>query len=249
MRRKFQIIRFYIFLFSIFLIHVQAGSPEEEIITIKFKTFGLSLNANEIPFYHAGISGSSANVFNQQFSNSYTYTGPRKIIFYKTPNFESSQGPRQQVAAMIATIPVGIEEAVLFVATNQQGSKIPYRAFITDDSMTDDYKRCIHFYNLTSFSLAVHTFGKSVWLNPGKQHLWDLENQARASSLKSSLKIAVNNPENRIIYSNRFQVRPNKRLTFIAHNNGNLTADGFPSVSILHFTKSTIKPAPLQQAR
>ena len=246
MRRKFQIIQLYISLLSIFIIHVQAGSPEEEIITIKFKTFGLSLSTREVALYNAGISGSSVSAFSQQFSYSYTYTGPRKIIFYTSPNFESSQEPPQEVAAMVATIPVGIKEAVIFVATSQQGSKIPYRAFITDDSMTHDYKRSVHFYNLTSFSLAVHTFGKSVWLNPGKQHLWDLENQARASSLKSSLKIAVNTPENRIIYSNRFQVRPNKRLTFIAHNNGNVTAEGFPRVSILHFTKSTIKPAPLQ---
>jgi hypothetical protein len=61
--------------------------------------------------------------------------------------------------------------------------------------------------------------------------------------------IAVNDPEQRMIYSNRFQLGMDQRLVFLAHSDGEPTADGFPRVTVKHFVKSinasTARPASL----
>lgn len=238
----------------------QSATPEEEMITIEFRTFGLALNSMQTSLHHSGIKGKSAGVYTQQFSESYTYTGPREVIFYGSRSLEDdgidmmempldqeSEDPagKKTVAApktpapaltpaMVVTIPEGMKKALLFVVAAPSGSGVLYRGFVVDDSQTRSDSRNVQFYNLTKFSLAVNTFDESVWLAPGKQHRWDVADDKRISSLM----IAVNDPNERVIYSNRFQLRPTKRLVFIAHSNGEFTADGFPQVTVKHFVKS-----------
>lgn len=248
------------------LTSAQSATPEEEIITIEFRTFGLALNSLQTAVHHSGIKGKSAEVFTQQFSDSYTYTGPREVVFYGSRALEDDGIDMMQMSlgqegdgstanepvaapkapapaltpAMVVTIPEGMKKALLFVVASPSGSGALYRGFVVDDSQTRSDSRNVQFYNLTKFSLAVNTFDESVWLAPGKQHRWDVADDKRISSLM----IAVNDPNERVIYSNRFQLRPTKRLIFLAHSNGELTADGFPRVTVKHFVKSINATAP-----
>jgi hypothetical protein len=244
----------------------QSATPEEEIITIKFRTFGLALNSMQTSVHHSGIKGKSAGVYTQQFSDSFTYTGPREIVFYGSRALEDDgidmmQIPLEQegedstahetvaapkapapalTPAMVVTIPEGMKKALIFVVSAPSGSGALYRGFVVDDSQTRSDSRNVQFYNLTPFSLAVNAFDESVWLAPSKQHRWDVADDKRISSLM----IAVNDPEKRVIYSNRFQLRATKRLVFLAHSNGESTADGFPRVTVSHFLKSINATAP-----
>jgi len=244
----------------------QSATPEEEIITIKFRTFGLALNSMQTSVHHSGIKGKSAGVYTQQFSDSYTYTGPREIVFYGSRALEDDgidmmQIPLEQegedstahetvaapkapapalTPAMVVTIPEGMKKALIFVVSAPSGSGALYRGFVVDDSQTRSDSRNVQFYNLTPFSLAVNAFDESVWLAPSKQHRWDVADDKRISSLM----IAVNDPEKRVIYSNRFQLRATKRLVFLAHSTGEPTADGFPRVTVSHFLKSINATAP-----
>ena len=248
------------------LTRAQSATPEEEIITIEFRTFGLALRAMQTSLHNSGIKGKTAGVYTQQFSNSYTYTGPREMVFYGSRALEDdgidmmvmpleqegddltaneTVAPPKAPApvlkpAMAVTIPVGMKKALLFVASAPSGSGVLYQGFVVDDSQTRSDSRNVQFYNLTQFSLAVKTFDESVWIAPGKQHRWDVADEKRISSLM----IAVNDPEKRVIYSNRFQLRATKRLVFLAHNNGEPTADGFPRVTVSHFVKSINATAP-----
>ena len=243
----------------------QSASPEEEIITIEFRTFGLALSSMQTSLHHSGING-TAGVYTQQFSNSYTYTGPREIVFYgsraleddgidmmkmplgqegedSTANETVAPPPTPAPAlkpVMVVTIPVGMKKALLFVGSAPSGSGVLYRGFVADDSHTRSDSRNIQFYNLTKFSLAVNTFDESVWLAPSEQHRWDVAEDKNISSLM----IAVNDPEERVIYSNRFQLRATQRLVFLAHSNGELTADGFPRVTVSHLLRSIKTTAP-----
>jgi hypothetical protein len=248
----------------------QSATPEEEIITIEFRTFGLALNALQTSVRNSGIKGKSADVFIQQFSNSFTYTGPREIVFYGSRALEDDGAgmvvPLEQegddstvnetVAApkapapaltpvMVVTIPEGMKKALIFVASAPSGSGSLYRGFVVDDSQTRSDSRNVQFYNLTPFSLAVKTFDDGGWIAPSEQRRWDVAEDETISSIM----IAVNDPEQRMIYSNRFQLGMDQRLVFLAHSDGEPTADGFPRVTVKHFVKSinasTARPASL----
>lgn len=234
----------------------QAANPEEEIISVDFRTYGLGSLQTSL---HQPEMEATTGVFLQQFSNTYTYTGPRKIVFYGSRTLESDptaiQLPRGLAGdvstnngsvtpsappapvlqpAMDVTIPVGMKKALIFVAPSPAGSKTLYRGVVLDDSLTRLDARNIHFYNLTSFPLAVNTFDESAWIAPRQQRRWDVAEDKRISSIM----IAVNNPVERVIYSNRFQLSATQRLVFLAYSNGELTPDGFPSVVVTHLLQT-----------
>lgn len=223
-----------------------AQSDEEEIIHIKYRTFGWGL------FKYLNISKTNRdiNLHNGQFSKEYTYTGYRRIRFYEgksslidewssptqAQTTDTTDAPQkksdlldpatQQLAEVL--IPKGMKKVLLIFFPSSPGSILPLQVVAIDDSLTEISNSNVHFYNLSSVELAVKTFDQLKIIAPRKQALW----VPTSEDEKSSILIAVTSPQNKVIYSNLFRLRNDQRMVFFARKLNKMQADGTPKMHI-----------------
>jgi hypothetical protein len=109
-----------------------------------------------------------------------------------------------------------------------QGSKLPLRAIALDDSLARTDDRNVHFYNLSPIVLVVKTFDKVKKVAPRQQSRWEL----KADQNKSSIAIAVTDPETKVVYSTRYRMREGQRIVFFARKQPSNNPDGTPKLHV-----------------
>ena len=103
-----------------------------------------------------------------------------------------------------------------------QGSKLPLRAIALDDSLAQTDDRNVHFYNLSPIELVVKTFDKVKKIAPRQQSRREL----KPDENKSSIAIAVTDPETKVVYSTRYRMRDGQRIVFFARKQAGNNPDG-----------------------
>ena len=231
---------------ALFCVYASAASAqsaeEEETIQIKYRTFGWGLQKS----LSTPTSKEVVNLMNSQFSGQQRYSGPRVMRFYKSESAGIDDWEASPTIAEIApdtdnkdsatpppplaevTIPHGIKEVLLIFFPAPQGSKLPLRAIALDDSLARTDDRNVHFYNLSPIVLVVKTFDKVKKVAPRQQSRWEL----KADQNKSSIAIAVTDPETKVVYSTRYRMREGQRIVFFARKQPSNNPDGTPKLHV-----------------
>lgn len=221
------------------------STEEDAYIHIKYRTFGWGLQKT----LNTPTSKGEVNVFDTQFSGQQSYAGPRVIRFYQSntagiddwdpglpePEIasdadtqDSAEAPAPPPPLAEVTIPHGIKKVLLIFIPAPRGSKLPLRVIALDDSLAQTDNRNVHFYNLSSIELIVKTFDKVQKIPPRQQSRWDL----KADENKSSIAIAVTNPEAKVVYSTRYRMRDGQRIVFFARKQPSNNPDGTPKLHV-----------------
>ena len=223
-----------------------AQTPEEEeTIQIKYRTFGWGLQKT----LSTPTSKRAVNVYDTQFAGQQRYSGPRVIRFYSsksagideweadiqtpdsvsdTDNIKSATPPPPPPPLAEVTIPHGIKEVLLIFIPAPRGSKLPLGVIALDDSLARTDDRNVHFYNLSPIELIVKTFNKVKKIAPRQQSRWEL----KADENKSSIAIAVTDPETKVVYSTRYRMREGQRIVFFARKQPGNNSDGTPKLHV-----------------
>lgn len=200
-------------------------SKDEPPVSLEIRTFGWGIQGN----YQGRGLDAELPVFMSQFSDSVRYSGPVRLdLFFAardglddvgvdeglTGN-EGSQGretatqtvPERPSASV--NLPMD-SDRVLLIFTRSEGGRL--RVAVLDDSLTEPAVRSAHFYNLTSLELLVRAFEENQLVAPAKQALWFPADGREVSPLK----IAIRDPEARLLYSSRFRLRDERRMVIFA---------------------------------
>jgi hypothetical protein len=75
---------------------------------------------------------------------------------------------------------------------------------------------------------VVKTFDKVKKVAPRQQSRWEL----KADQNKSSIAIAVTDPETKVVYSTRYRMREGQRIVFFARKQPSNNPDGTPKLHV-----------------
>jgi len=223
----------------------QSAEEEEEYIQIKYRTFGWGLQKT----LSTPTGKELVNVLDTQFSGQQRYTGPQVIRFYSsksagideweagtpvtditpdTDNQKSAESPAPPPPLAEVTLPHGIKEVLFIFIPAPRGSKLPLAVIALDDSLAQTDDRNVHFYNLSPIELVVKTFDKVKKVAPRQQSRWEL----KPDENKSSIAIAVTDPETKVVYSTRYRMRDGQRIVFFARKQSGNNPDGTPKLHV-----------------
>ena len=202
-----------------------AQSPHsEQIVTIQYRTYGWNSGVQEYDFKS---ESHSVTVFARHFSKKQLYTGPRLMRFY-----DSDTGA--QIAEGL--LPQSMDKLLLLFVTAPKGAKFPLQVFFIDDSLTNLQTQNVHFYNLSRSELVVKTLDNIQKVGPAQQSRWDLNSEDKISSIA----IAVTQPIEKVLYSNRYRLLADQRLIFFARKRGQ-NKDGTPRLQISYVIEKVLE--------
>lgn len=235
------------------------STEEEDYIQIQYRTLGWGLQTSLM----TPVSKDPLIILNSQFSTQQQYIGPKVIRFYKSnaqdqgimeddvfpipssadpavetnilgpdvPRSKSSQTTPPVLAEV--TIPDGMRQVLFIFIEAAPGSKYPMAVVAMDDSIARTDSQNVHFYNLTPIELVVKTFDQIQTVKPKEQSVWEL----KRGENKSSIAIAITNPETKLVYSTRYRMRENSRMIAMARLKSKINADEIPQIHVTLLTE------------
>ncbi|WOO41030.1 hypothetical protein [Rubellicoccus peritrichatus] len=232
----------FLYLISACFLHGQFD-PDSNV-RIRYRTLGWGVQNT----FELGSTNQQVAVYRSHFSSPITYQGAPLLEFRQSSieqfddtsgrsEISQSEGSAQDnlregtpVLAR-AQVPSGMSDVLFIFFKNNSTGGLPFRIAVVDDSLAYGNGRNVHFYNVSSLDLVVKAFDEVRGVPAGKQAIWELE----SSDSQSTLAIAVTNPEAKLVYSSRFRLRDNQRLTFMARQEGAQTLSDDPKIRVVSF--------------